>query len=148
MPQRKKPQPSEITMPRTGMLNPAPSSQIIPLTDHKPQQQPKPKRIPAPKLTTHDKLIEAQIEIDRLQRDLEMIEGERNISREETKAAKRQLVDVVQFKNAFINSDIEFFETGLDHGIWENRIQMRRRISRGKGARDYQGSIEGRGREE
>jgi len=132
-------------MPRTGMPNP---TQIVPLSNQKPQQQTKPKRIPAPKLTTHDKLIEAQIEIDRLQRDLEIVEGERNIAEEETRAAKRQLIDITQFKNAFINSDIEFFETGLDHGIWENRIQMRRRISRGKGARDYQGSIEGRGREE
>jgi len=114
--------------------------QIVPLSDHKPPQQPKPERITPPKLTTHDKLVEALLEIDRLQRQLEITEGERNISREETAAAKHQLVDACQFKDRCLADNIEFFETGLRYGVWENRIQMRRRISRLKGAQDFQGS--------
>jgi len=128
-------------MPLTRLSDSAPNvSQIVPLSNQKPQQQPKPKRITPPKLTTHDKLVEAQIEIERLQRDLEMVEGERDISKEETKAAKRLLVDICQFKDRCFNDNIEWLETGLTQGIWtDNRIQLRRRVSRNKGARDYRG---------
>jgi len=58
----------------------------------------------------------------------------------ELKAKTRQFIEVTQFKDRCNADNIEFFETGLAYGIWENRIQMRRRISRLKGAMDWEGS--------
>jgi len=128
-------------MPRTELADSAQNiSQIVPLSERKPRKQHKPKHLVSPKLTTGEKLLEAQIEIDRIQRDLEITLGERDIAREETKAAKRQLVDICQFKDRCLSDNIEWLETGLNHGIWtDNRIQLRRRVSRNKGARDYKG---------
>ena len=123
-------------------------SQIIPLTQPKPQRLRQELRLKAsPKLTTAEKLTEARIEIDQLKRDLEMREGELAQLKMSTESTNRQWIERCRAKDRCLNDEVEFLETGLRHGIWENRIQMKRRISHLKGARDFQGSIEGVERE-
>ncbi len=119
-------------------------SQIVPLTQPKPQRLRQELRLKAtPKLTTAEKLTEARIEIDQLKRDLEMREGELAQLKMSHESTDRQWIDRCRAKDRCLQAEVEFLETGLKYGIWENRIQMKRRISQLKGARDFQGSIEG-----
>jgi len=105
---------------------PGATSQIVPLSKSK---RPSLKLVQSSLQTTAEKLIQAESEIDRLNRQLESRNSEIH-----------RLLSRCERKNVRIEDDIEFFETGLELGVWENRVQMRRRISRLKGARDYKGS--------
>jgi len=104
-------------------------SQIVPLSDYNPRKRRMPKHFDPPRYTTSDRLIKAQCEIERLH--IELSSRDNDI---------RQWIDRCKTKYRCLNDEIEFLETGLNYGVWENRIQMRLRISRLKGAQDYQGS--------
>lgn len=76
-----------------------------------------------------------------------MREGELAQLKMSSEFTNRQWIEKCQLKDRCLQAEIEFLETGLRYGIWENRIQMKRRISHLKGARDFRGSIDGVERE-
>lgn len=117
-------------MPRTELSDSAQdNSQIVPLSGQKPRKQPKPKHLVPPRLTTNEKLVEAQCEIERIQRELLMREGEIYRLKEKCESIDCQWIYQCRAKDRCLNAEVEYLKTGLNHGIWESRIQMKRRIS-------------------
>jgi len=51
----------------------------------------------------------------------------------------RRLRDQIRFKDRVLQDEIDMWTLGLGRGEWETVGQVTRRISRLKGARDYQG---------
>lgn len=116
-------------MARNGLSNSASKvSQIVPLSDRGLTRKAR-RLLPVHNISYVDKLLQTQAEMDRLKRDLGYKDSE-----------IRRLLDRCHRKDIRLDDEIEFLETGLEFDAWENRIQMRRRISRLKGARDYKGT--------